>query len=131
MQLSLSTITQELAYERSLRAIECVTKDEDIRKLRFQIMLLEDENNDLHEQLEHEQERGDNLDHEIEDVLAREGELEERLAQNAGELRMKEREIEILKVRISCRVIRAPQFNSFSRPNSTLSKQCLATGRSF
>jgi len=94
-------------------------------------MLLEDENNDLHEQLEHEQERGDNLDHEIEDVLAREGEIEERLAQNAGELRMKEREIEILKVRISCRVIRAPQFNSFSRPNSTLSKQCLATGRSF
>lgn len=76
-----------------------MAKDEDMRKLRVGQCLLQDENGDLHEQLEEEQTRSDGLEAELNDALAQ---LDEQtaaaeLAQN--QIRMQAREVANLKVR--------------------------------
>jgi len=100
LQQALQTATFELNYERSSRIVENVAKDEDIRKLKFQILLLEDENDELHEQLTQEEDRADGLEHDVEDAAARSEELEVELQNVSNELRIKLRETDTLKVRL-------------------------------
>lgn len=88
----------ELSLEKSKHSVEVVAKDEEARKLRVSQCLLQDENSDLHEQLEEEQARSDNLESALDDALM---ELDEQNA--AGEMAQKEirtqsREIANLKV---------------------------------
>ena len=50
LQHALQTATFELNYERSARIVENVCRDEESRKLSLQLALLENENEELHNQ---------------------------------------------------------------------------------
>lgn len=95
---SLRTAGLELSLERSKHSVEMVAKEEDIRKLRVSQCLLQDENGDLHEQLEEEQARSDNLENELNEALAQldEQTAASELAQN--QIRTQSREVANLKV---------------------------------
>lgn len=102
---SLRTAGLELSLERSKHSVKMVAKDEDIRKLQVSQCLLQDENGDLHEQLEEEQARSDGLENELNEALAQ---LDEQtaaaeLAQN--QIRTQSREIANLRVRCLIRPI--------------------------
>jgi predicted nuclease with TOPRIM domain len=75
-----------------------VAKDEELRKLRVAQCLLQDDNSDLHEQLEEEQARSDELENALEDAHAQldEQKAENEAAQNTN--RTQAREIANLKV---------------------------------
>lgn len=83
---------------RSKHSVESVAKDEDIRKLRVSHCLLESDNSDLHEQLEEEQARSDELENALDDALLNldEQKAESEVAQN--QIRTQLREIANLKV---------------------------------
>lgn len=77
-----------------------VAKDEAIRKLRVSQCLLQDDNSELHEQLEEEQARSDELENGLDDALAQ---LDEhRAADEASQnhIRTQARENANLKVRL-------------------------------
>jgi len=99
LQQALQTATIELKLARSIHDVETVSKDEVMRKLRLQILLLEDENQDLHEQLLSEEEHADQLEQDLEDALARSDGLEEEAQRATNELRSKARELDIKRVR--------------------------------
>src|SRR4051812_33372446 len=98
LQQALRTATLELNLERSTRAVETVKKDEDIRKLRLQLVLLEDENEELNTQLIQEEEHTDTLQQDLDDALARSTRLEDEISNLTNELRIKTREVETMKV---------------------------------
>ena len=98
MQLSLETSALQNAYDKAFHQVEVVHESENARKLRLQILLLEDENDDLHHQLMQADGFIDDLEHYTidlqEDLEAVMGRCD--LAQ--GDLRIRNREIETLKV---------------------------------
>ena len=98
LQHSLRSASLELSLARSKHSVEVVVKDEDIRKLRVSQCLLESDNSDLHEQLEEEQARSDELESALDDALLNldEQKAEGEAAQN--QLRTQSREIANLKV---------------------------------
>ena len=81
--------------------MQAVAKDEEIRKLRLSQCLLESDNSDLHEQLEEEQARSDELENALDDALLSldEQRAESEVAQN--QIRTQSREIANLKVGLS------------------------------
>ena len=94
------TAKLELSLEKSKHSVEAVAKDEEARKLRVSQCLLQDENSDLHEQLEEEQTRSDELEAALDEALV---ELDGQRA--AGETAQKEirtqaREVANLKVQL-------------------------------
>jgi predicted RNase H-like nuclease (RuvC/YqgF family) len=98
---SLRSANLELSLERSKHSVEVVVKDEEIRKLRVSQCLLESDNSDLHEQLEEEQARSDELENALDDALLNiDGQkAEAEAAQN--QIRTQSREIANLKVSAS------------------------------
>ncbi|KAF2835134.1 hypothetical protein M501DRAFT_1026885 [Patellaria atrata CBS 101060] len=121
-QLALQTTKYELNYERSARAVECVAKDEDIRKLRLQLLLLEDENDELNDQLEREQKRGDELEHSVNDAWAQLEESETEVQRVSNELRMKVRELDTVKAELTA-------MESMSSDSTKLLTEKLALAR--
>lgn len=115
LQHALRNANLELSLERSKHSVEIVAKDEEIRKLRVAQCLLQDENSDLHEQLEEEQGRADELDSALDDALAQldEQRAEGEAAQNT--VRTQAREIANLKVSTSSTPAKAPL--TMTRPN--------------
>lgn len=88
----------ELNLERSKHSVEIVAKDEEIRKLRVSQCLLQDDNSDLHEQLEEEQARSDELENALDGALAQ---LDEQRAEGEAtqnQNRTQAREIANLRV---------------------------------
>ncbi|GME36044.1 Viral a-type inclusion protein [Neofusicoccum parvum] len=100
LQQALRTAECELELERSQRIVESVGKDEEVRKLRFQVLLLEDENDELQDQLQEEEQRSDKLETALDDALAQLRETEAATQRLSNELRMKTREAENMKVRL-------------------------------
>ncbi|KAF7454980.1 hypothetical protein A1F94_001631 [Pyrenophora tritici-repentis] len=98
LQHSLRNATLELNLERSKHSVEVVAKDEEIRKLRVAQCLLQDDNSDLHEQLEEEQARSDELESALDEALTQldERHAEGETAQNT--IRTQAREIANLRV---------------------------------
>ena len=98
MHLSLETSTLEMAYDKACRQVEMVCESENARQLRLQTLLLEDENDELHTQLAQADRSIDELENYItglqEDVDATMGKLDSV----QGDLRIRNREIETLKV---------------------------------
>jgi predicted RNase H-like nuclease (RuvC/YqgF family) len=98
LQHSLRNTTLELELARSKHSVEAVAKDEEIRKLRVSQCLLQDDNGDLHEQLDEEQARSDELENALEEALAQ---LDEQTAADEAaqnQLHTKARENANLKV---------------------------------
>ncbi|KAF9696386.1 hypothetical protein EKO04_005586 [Ascochyta lentis] len=100
LQHSLRSANLELSLARSKHSVEIVVKDEDVRKLRIRQCLLEGDNSDLHEQLEDEQARSDELEHALDDALLNldEQKAEGEAAQN--QIRTQSREIANLKAEL-------------------------------
>jgi hypothetical protein len=94
----LRNANHELSLERSKHSVEVVVKDEDIRKLRVAQCLLQDDNSDLHEQLEEEQARADELEKALDEALTQldEQQAEGEAARNT--IRTQAREVANLKV---------------------------------
>ncbi|KAJ4375082.1 hypothetical protein N0V83_002162 [Neocucurbitaria cava] len=100
LQHSLRNANLELNLERSKHSVEVVAKDEEIRKLRVSQCLLQDDNNDLHEQLEEEQARSDELENALDEALAQ---LDEQRAVGEAaqnQIRTQAREIANLKAEL-------------------------------
>jgi predicted RNase H-like nuclease (RuvC/YqgF family) len=110
----------ELSLERSKHSVEVVVKDEDIRKLRVAQCLLQDDNSDLHEQLEEEQARSDELENALDEALTQldEQQAEGEAAQNT--IRTQAREVANLKVGAFLSSIKA--LLTLTRPNCGLWK---------
>ena len=88
----------ELAYEKTLRQSEALYEEEGARRLRAQILLLEDDNENLHEQLTQDEERIDELTEVGEDLKSQLIRARNSLDNSQSDLRLKSREIETLKV---------------------------------
>ena len=86
-------------YERSSRQVDAVIRDEDVRKLKFQLVLLEDENDVLEEQLTQAEESADGMEGELGAALARQEELEGEVQTATNDLRSKLRESDAMRVR--------------------------------
>jgi chromosome segregation ATPase len=88
----------EMAYQETLRNTDIIIKDEGARRLRLRILMLENENDDLHEQLALEDDRIDVLEQESEELRGQLGQAQEEVCQREAELRTQTRESQNLKV---------------------------------
>lgn len=73
-------------------------KDEASRRLRLQILLLENENDDMHAQLAAGEDRIDGLEEDNEDLQARLDQAEEDAKKLEAEMRVQTRELNNVKV---------------------------------
>jgi uncharacterized coiled-coil DUF342 family protein len=87
-----------VAYRESLLKTELIIKDEASRRLRLRILLLEGENDDLHEQLALADDRIDVLEQEGEELRGQFEEAQEGARNQETELRAQARELNNLKV---------------------------------
>lgn len=88
----------EKAYQDTLRKAELIIKDEGARRLRLRVLLLENENNDLHEQLASEGDRVDALEQEGEELRRQLEQAQENSCRHEAELRAQTRELNNLRV---------------------------------
>lgn len=96
------TASLEQAYQRSLHDFDSIVAEEDARRLRLRILLLEDENDDLHEQLAEEDERAESLEREAQELQDRLVDSEEECQRALANLRVQARDVDTLKVGASC-----------------------------
>ncbi|KAI9724947.1 MAG: hypothetical protein M1812_000223 [Candelaria pacifica] len=101
LQQSLKIKSLELAYEQSMQRVDISYKEEEARQLRVGILLLEDENDDLHDQLTQDDDRIDNLERCVDEGRERILEVETRLQCAQGELRTKTRELDVAKAELN------------------------------
>ncbi|KAK4903562.1 hypothetical protein LTR28_001163, partial [Elasticomyces elasticus] len=76
---SLNSAALELKYASSAHLFDIIAKDEDIRKVQFEICLLEDENDELRDQVAQEEERSDSFEKLVNANLVRAEEAEAEL----------------------------------------------------
>lgn len=88
----------ELAYEKSLRQTDVVYDEEKTRQLHLQILLLDDENDNLHDQLVLNGDRVDELERRCNGLKDSLDGAQNSLETAQSEMRLKSREIETLKV---------------------------------
>lgn len=98
LQHALRNATLELNLERSRHSVEVVAKDEEIRKLQVSRCLLQDDNGDLHEQLEEEQARSDDLENALDEALVQLDEQKAAAEAAQNQIRTQARENANLKV---------------------------------
>jgi hypothetical protein len=98
---ALDTANYSIEYERSHQIINQIIRDEDIRKLKCQILLLQDENDALNDQLATEEENADVLQLRLEYAENAVDELELLVQQFENDLRIRDREYDTAKVRPS------------------------------
>ena len=98
VQQIFSCCALELAYEKSLKQSEALYEEEKARRLRAQILLLEHNNDSLHEHLIQYEERIDELTEVGEDLKSQLMRAHNSLDNSHSDLRLKSREIETLKV---------------------------------
>jgi hypothetical protein len=98
MLTSPQSYSLEQAYQESIRNSDLIIKDEAARRLRLRILLLEDENDELHEQLAIEDNRTDELEQECSELRKQLEEAEIETQRRETELRTRARELSNLKV---------------------------------
>lgn len=92
LQLALQTEALELNYERSSRVVKEILRDEDVRRLKCQLLVLEDERDELQEKLDEVADDVDGLQLDINDTLDHCEELEAEIDRLNNELRVKTHE---------------------------------------
>ncbi|KAG0652369.1 rRNA methyltransferase [Hyphodiscus hymeniophilus] len=90
----------EHAYQEGLLKADLIVKDEAARRLRLRILLLENENDDLHEQLALADDRIDILEQEGEELRGQVDEAQEDARKQESELRAQARELNNLKAEL-------------------------------
>ncbi len=96
-QQALTTAALELKYTKNSHLVDIITKDEDIRQLRFEIHVLEDDNDELREQLVQEQDRSDAFEKLVKENLLRAEEAEAQLQDLETDIRQREQELQALE----------------------------------
>jgi uncharacterized coiled-coil DUF342 family protein len=91
-----------MAHQETLHNVDLIIKDEGARRLRLRILLLENENDDLHEQLAIADDRIDGLEQESDEVRTELENSREDLNRRESELRSQTRELKNLKVSLHC-----------------------------
>ncbi|KAH0538486.1 hypothetical protein FGG08_004935 [Glutinoglossum americanum] len=109
----------ELIYVQCARKNDILFQEEDARRLRLRVLLLEDENSDLQDQLAQEEDRIDLLENEKEELQERVTEALEGLKLAQTEVRIKGRELDNIKAELS-------SLNSVSTSSSKLLAEKLA-----
>jgi chromosome segregation ATPase len=87
-----------MEYRDVCRDTDDIVKDEAARRLRLRIILLENENDELHEQLAVGDERIDVAEQEIEELYEKLRLAQDDLSQKEAEMRSQAREVGNLKV---------------------------------
>ncbi|KAF2772569.1 hypothetical protein EJ03DRAFT_324575 [Teratosphaeria nubilosa] len=90
---SLNTAAAELKYAQSTHLVDILAKEEDIRRLRFDIHILEDDNDELRELLLQEEDRSDTFQKLVNENLMRAEDAEARLLDAETDLRGREQEL--------------------------------------
>ncbi|EKD13769.1 FtsJ-like methyltransferase [Drepanopeziza brunnea f. sp. 'multigermtubi' MB_m1] len=98
---SAKTQSLQMAYQENLRNTDMIIKDEGARRLRLRILMLENENDELHEQLALSDDRHDMLEQSAEGLRGQLCETQENLRRQDVELRMQGRELVNLKAELS------------------------------
>ena len=91
----------EMAYQETLRNTDVIIKDEGARRLRLRILMLENENDDLHEQLALGDDRIDVLEQEGGELRGLLEQAQEDVCRQETEIRTQTRELQNLKVGIT------------------------------
>jgi predicted RNase H-like nuclease (RuvC/YqgF family) len=86
-----------MAYQETLRNADMIIKDEDARRLRVRILMLENENDDLHEELALGDDRIDVLEQESEELRGQLRHAQEDACRHEAEIRIRARELQNLK----------------------------------
>ncbi|KAK7510056.1 uncharacterized protein IWZ02DRAFT_465122 [Phyllosticta citriasiana] len=97
----LHTAECELNLARSQAKYDTVAKDESIRELKFCMMLLEDENEQLHNDLDEKDTKYEELEGKLDDVFAQVAEKEAEVQRISHDLRIKTREFEAAKAQLA------------------------------
>jgi hypothetical protein len=87
-----------MAYQETLRNTDIIIKDEGARRLRLRILMLENENDDLHEQLALGDDRIDVLEQESEELRGQLQQALEDVSRQETETRTQARDLQNLKV---------------------------------
>lgn len=90
---AIKSAATELKYDQSAHAVNLIAKDEDIRRLRVDIHILEDDNDELRELLQQEEDRADAFEALVADNLVRAETAEARLRDAEADLRGREQEL--------------------------------------
>ncbi|KAK3637427.1 hypothetical protein LTR56_013600 [Elasticomyces elasticus] len=94
---SLTTSALELKYARSTHLIDLITQEESHRRLRFDLHILEDDNDELRDLLSREEERSDSFERYVHSNLIRAEEAEARLQDMELDLRTREQELTTMR----------------------------------
>lgn len=97
-QQALETAQLEQKLLACRQRVESVTQDEAARKLRVHVLMLEDENEDLHVQLGDEENRGDMFEQAVDDALGELETSENQVQRLTNDLKIKTRELENARV---------------------------------
>ena len=87
-----------MAYQESLRHADLIVKDEGARRLRLRVLMLENENDDLHEQLALGDDRIELLEQEGDELRSYLESAQEDASRFQNELRVQTRELNNMKV---------------------------------
>lgn len=98
LQVALESRAFELAYERTCRRVEGLCDAEQVRQLRVLILTLEDDKDLLHTQLIRNEDRTDGLERFNERLQEDHEVCANNLESARGQLRIKIREVETMKV---------------------------------
>jgi hypothetical protein len=108
MQEAFQSHTHELSYQRCIAQSESICHEEKARQLRLQILLLEDDRDDLHAQLLQSDIQIDDLERLLEDAQVDSQTFSKEAEQLRGEIRLKNRELENLRVCLYVPIFPAP-----------------------
>ncbi|KAI9805303.1 MAG: hypothetical protein M1833_005756 [Piccolia ochrophora] len=97
LQHFLKTQYSEFAYDKSYHKADLIVADEDSRRLRLQVIHMEDENDELHDQLADEDERVTDLEYEAARLREQKEDAMSDLQRAYAELRVKTREVDSTK----------------------------------
>ena len=89
---SLRSSALELKYARSEHLVDVISKDEDIRRLRLDIHILEDDNDELRGLLQQEEDRSDQFERLVSENLARAEEAEAQLQHIKTQIQLRDQE---------------------------------------
>jgi len=118
---SLDTAALELKYERSRHLVDIIAKDENIRKLRFEVHVLEDDCDELRDLLAKEEDRSEKLEKIVNGNLVRAEEAEAALQDLEDEVVNREQELSTLRVSVAPDNMRFAT-DTYLRPNAMRSR---------
>lgn len=87
-----------MAYQEALRNTDSIVKDEAARRLRLRILMLENENDDLHEQLALGDDRIDVLEQEGDELREQLERAQDETQRHEADARVQTRELNNLRV---------------------------------